>query len=224
MDPVHDDHGKPHDQCVEYVEEVLMDHDVPGSTLRILDYADNRSDEDQDADDIKRDHVLLPWCSVAAGSRLFAEARMKDGGCNDEEAEDDNLGDETGDNDVVAHVAIVGAVCGGKKASTCAVVLALVRLYLNYSRGTLTRRLHQKREHIARDKKLREPSAPDEERALTIDHEYDSAQLHVDRGGEEGGRNEQKYALHDVWAQRVWSRVLLCGQDTSDVPNRFDWG
>ena len=147
---------------------------------------------------------------------------MEDGGCDDEETEDDDLDDETGDNDVVAHIAIVGAVCGSKKAGTCVVVLAFIRLYLNYSMRTLTRRLHQEREHIARDKKLREPSSPDEERALTVDHEYDSAQLHVNRGGEEGGRDEQKYALHDVRAQRVWSRILLGGQDTPDVPNRFD--
>jgi hypothetical protein len=131
MDPVHDDHGGPHDQSVEDVQEVLVHHDVSGSALRILDHADNRSHEDQNADDIKREHMLLPRCSVAAGSGLFAEARVEDGGCDDEKAEDDDLDDETGDDDVVAHIAIVGAVCGSKKAGTCVVVLAFVRSHLD---------------------------------------------------------------------------------------------
>jgi hypothetical protein len=52
---------------------------------------------------------------------------MEDGGCDDEQAEDDDLDNETGDNDVVAHVAVVGAICGSKEASPWEVVLALVR-------------------------------------------------------------------------------------------------
>jgi hypothetical protein len=90
------------------------------------------------------------------------------------------------------------------------------------ARRTLTRRLHEEREHIARDEKLRKPSPPDKERTLTVDHEYDSAEFHVDRGSEESRRDEQKYALHDVRTQSIRSRILLGRQDTSDVPNCFD--
>lgn len=50
---------------------------------------------------------------MALAGGLLAEARVKDCGCDDEEAEDDNLHDEAGDDDVGAHVAVVGAVGGG---------------------------------------------------------------------------------------------------------------
>ena len=52
---------------------------------------------------------------------------MENGGCDDEKAEDDDLNDETGDDDIVAHRAIVSAICGSKKDSTCVIVLAVIR-------------------------------------------------------------------------------------------------
>jgi hypothetical protein len=58
---------------------------------------------------------------------------MEDGGRDDEETEDDDLHDETGDDDVVSHVAVVGSICGSKKAGTCVVVLAFVQTYLEWS-------------------------------------------------------------------------------------------
>ena len=142
MDPVHDDHGDPHDQCVEDVEEILVHHDVPGSALRKLDHANNGSHEDQDADDVKRDHVLRPRCRVAAGSWLFEEAGMEDSGCDDEQAEDDDLDNETSDNNVVAHVAVVGAICGSKEAGPWEVVLVFDPIW-TIARQMLTRSLHQ---------------------------------------------------------------------------------
>lgn len=56
--------------------------------------------------------MLLPRRGVALAGGLLAEARVEDCGCDDEEAEDDDLHDETGDDDVGAHVAVVGAVGG----------------------------------------------------------------------------------------------------------------
>jgi hypothetical protein len=73
----------------------------------------NRSHKDQDADEIEGDHVLLPGRGVAFGGRLLAEAGMEDRCCDDEEAKDDNLHDEAGDNDVGAHVTIVGTIGSG---------------------------------------------------------------------------------------------------------------
>jgi len=90
-----------------------MDHDESIVALSVFHHSHDRSDEDQDADEVERQHVLLPGCGVALCGRLLAEARVEHCGCDDEEAEDDNLDDEAGDDDVGAHVAVVGTVCGG---------------------------------------------------------------------------------------------------------------
>jgi hypothetical protein len=66
---------------------------------------------------------------------------VEDGGCDDEKAKDDDLDDETGDDDVVAHAAIVRTVCGSKKSGTCVVVLAHGEPQLGPMRS-LTSRLH----------------------------------------------------------------------------------
>lgn len=89
-----------------------MNHDESVVTLGIFDHSHDGSHEDQDADEVKREHVLLPGCGVAFSGRLLAEARVEDCGCDDEEAEDDYLHDETADDDVGAHVAVVSAVGG----------------------------------------------------------------------------------------------------------------
>jgi len=114
VDPVHDHHGEPHDQCIEDVEEVFAHHNVSIVTLRILDHAYNRSYENQHADQVEREHVLLPRSRVALGCWLAADAGVENGGCDDEEAEDNDLHDKTGNDDVGAHVAAVGVVGGSK--------------------------------------------------------------------------------------------------------------
>lgn len=53
---------------------------------------------------------------MALAGRLFANARVENGGCDNEEAEDDDLHDEAADDDVGAHVAVVGAVGGSKES------------------------------------------------------------------------------------------------------------
>ena len=113
VDPVHDHHRNPHDQSVEDVQEHLVDHDESIVALGVFNHSDDGSHKDQDADEIKRKHVLPPGRGVALAGRLLAEARVEDCGCDDEEAEDDDLHDETADDDVGAHVAVVGAVGGG---------------------------------------------------------------------------------------------------------------
>jgi len=55
---------------------------------------------------------------VAFGGRLLAKARVEDCCCDDEEAEDDDLHDKTGNDDVGAHVAVVGTIGGGQESST----------------------------------------------------------------------------------------------------------
>ena len=113
VDPVHDHHRNPHDQSVEDVQEHLVDHDVSIVALGVFDHSDDGSHEDQDAHKVKREHVLPPGRGVALSGRLLVETRVEDCGCDDEEAEDDDLHDETADDDVGAHVAVVGAVGGG---------------------------------------------------------------------------------------------------------------
>jgi hypothetical protein len=104
-----------------------VDHDVSGVALGVLDHSHNRSHEDQNADEVERHHVLLPGCGVAFSRRLLAETRVEDGCCDDEEAEDDHLHDETGDDDVVAHVDAVD-ITTGLKPSACIVGSATERL------------------------------------------------------------------------------------------------
>jgi hypothetical protein len=116
VDPIHDHHRNPHDQRIKNVEEHLVDHDEPIVSLGVLDHAHDRSHEDQDADEVERDHVLLPGCGVAFGRRLLAEARVEDCCCNDEEAEDNDLHDETGDDDVGTHISVIGTVGGGQES------------------------------------------------------------------------------------------------------------
>ena len=93
-----------------------MDHDEPIVALGVFNHSYDRSHEDQDADEVKREHVLLPRRGVALAGRLLADARVENGGCDNEEAEDDDLHDETADDDVGAHVAVVGAVGGGQES------------------------------------------------------------------------------------------------------------
>ena len=113
VDPVHNHHRNPHDQSVEDVQEHFMNHDESIVALGVFDHSYDGSHEDQDADEVKREHVLLPGRGVAFAGRLLVEARVEDCGCDDEEAEDDDLHDETANDDVGAHVAVVGAVgCG----------------------------------------------------------------------------------------------------------------
>lgn len=95
-----------------------MDHDETIIALGVFDHSDDGSHEYQDADEVKREHVLPPGCGVALAGRLLAQARVEDRGCDDEEAEDDDLHDEAADDDVGAHVAVVGAVGGGEESGT----------------------------------------------------------------------------------------------------------
>lgn len=116
VNPVHHHHRNPHHQRVEDIEEDLVDHDESIVALGVFDHSDDRPHEDQDADEVKREHVLPPGCGVALAGRLLMEARVEDCGCDDEEAEDDDLHDETADDDVGSHVAVVGAVGGGEES------------------------------------------------------------------------------------------------------------
>lgn len=119
MDPVHDDHSQPHDKRVEDVEEELARYDVSVVALDIFDNSHNGSDEDENADDIQRDHVFLPWRVRALRCRVAAGTSVKDRCRDHEEAEDNNLDDKTSDDDVFAHVGGVLGVGSGKKTSTC---------------------------------------------------------------------------------------------------------
>jgi hypothetical protein len=71
--------------------------------------------------------VLLPGCGVAFSRGLLAETRVEDACGDDEEAEDYHLHDETGDDDVVAHVDAVD-VASSLKPSACIVGSATEQL------------------------------------------------------------------------------------------------
>lgn len=87
-------------------------------------------------------------------------------------------------------------------------------------RGWLTRGLHQEREDIPRDEDLRQKAQRDQGASLGIKHSDDPAQGHVDAGSEEGGRDQDESALHDIRAfGEVWR--LVRGEDTTDVSDGF---
>lgn len=89
-----------------------MNHDVSIIALGILYHSHDRPHEDEDADQVKREHVLLPRCSMALRSGMLADACVEDGCCDDEETKHDDLDDETAYYDVVAHVDAVDVATG----------------------------------------------------------------------------------------------------------------
>lgn len=56
--------------------------------------------------------MLLPGGCVAFGGRFLAKTRMENKCCDDEQAENNDLHDQTGDDNVVAYVGDVDATCG----------------------------------------------------------------------------------------------------------------
>lgn len=58
---VHGDHCQRHEQGIEDEKVPLARDDVARVALSVLDHTDDRSNEDQNAHNIERDHMLLPW-------------------------------------------------------------------------------------------------------------------------------------------------------------------
>lgn len=88
--------------------------------------------------------------------------------------------------------------------------------------GWLTRSLHQEGEDIASDKDLRQKAQWDYRASLSIKHGDDPAQGHIDAGSEEGGRDQDEGALHNIWAfGEVWG--LGRGEGTADIAHGFHW-
>ena len=91
MNPIHRDGRKPHQRRVEDVQEHLVCHDVPIVAFYVLNHTDKRPDEDEYADHIEREHVLVPWRLLALSSRSLRSAHVEDNTCQDKEAEDNDL-------------------------------------------------------------------------------------------------------------------------------------
>ena len=124
MHPIHGDHGQPHDKRIEDVEEDLTGDDVPIIALGVFHDSYNGSYKDQDADQVQRDHVLLPRRVAAFRGRLSADTGVEDRSRNDEETEEDHLDHKTGNNDGVPGVGGFLGIGSCEKTGAYVIVLA----------------------------------------------------------------------------------------------------
>lgn len=106
--PIKDDRNKEHEHRVQEIEVDLIGLQLPLTSTNVLNGTEDRANHDQRTDDVKDDKVGLPWDidAFAARSGTGGDAVVEYGSDDDEEAEDNDLNEETGDENGL------GCVCG----------------------------------------------------------------------------------------------------------------
>lgn len=82
--PVHDQGRQPHESGIEDVEVPLGRQNLAFPALGILRETYDGSDEDEDADGVKAEHVLLPWVFLALLGWALAETEVEENADDDE--------------------------------------------------------------------------------------------------------------------------------------------
>ena len=146
--------------------------------------------------------MLIPRPLGRQRRRLSRHADVEDRCRDDEQAEEHDLAEEPGDDDVFAD-------------------FDRTRVLACQQSGAAP--LRHEGQDVAGDEDSCQPGAADEEGLVAVDHEYDAAEFHVDRCGEEGWSDEQEQALDYVGSQLVGAGILGGRKDPADVADCFDW-
>lgn len=162
---------------MENREAVICSHKPAVVSLQELDHAHDGADEDQYADDVKREHVSLPRPLVRQCRRPLRLPDLKNYRRDDEHPEEKDLHEQAANHYMFSGV-LRACVTGCQQAGTAC--------------------LHEEGEDVAADEDLGQPGSADEERFFAVDHEDDAAELHVYRRGEEGRGDEDEGRLDDV--------------------------
>lgn len=106
---------------------------------------------------------------------------MEADACRDKESKHSDLYEQAGDDDMFAHV---------------------VHFQGATALNTTSSRLESESDDIARDEDLCDPIDRYHGEMLSVEGADESCEDHVNRGGEEGGRNEDQNRLHDEATER----------------------
>lgn len=100
--PLKSDHHNEHQQSIEDIDENLVLHEESVVSLDVFNHANNGTNQNEDASNVKGNHVASPDAAQLQGSRGGAsgQASLENDRCDGEEAEEDDLNEKTADNDV----------------------------------------------------------------------------------------------------------------------------
>lgn len=196
-----DYHDGCHENSIEDVEEDLMRDKVSSVALKILDDSENASDKDNGARCVKNPEISFPrnGLSKSGRSRLSSEAMMEKNGGDDEEAKDADLGEKSGDDNLLAY---------------------FVQLQGPSSLYTSAASLECKGNDIARDKDPGHPCHGDQGQVLGVNGSDKTAEDHVYRSGVQRRCNKDKDCLNDEAADR---ELVIMTPDSTSVPNRLNY-
>lgn len=178
-----DSHHAKHQQRIKDVQIYLRREENPIVTLDVLDQSEQRPHKDQPARDIEHAHDAPPPSDMLPPSRvrlfvqdkvghLVQEPAVEHGRHHDEQPEEDELDGQAQQDDGLARV---HRFCLGEQA--CA------------------HDLHQEGEDVADYEDLCEARGLDRGERGAVEVEDQATENHVDRGGEEGGRDEEAEGL-----------------------------
>lgn len=158
------DHNNPHQKRVEDIKSPFMTQKITIIAHGELSHTKDRSDHDEQADHVEGVEVGLPGQRGVErlGRRGLLHAHLEQDRGDDEKPKHDHLDEEADDDDVVAGFCQIA-----NDHHTCGAAL------------------NHEGQDIAEDKDLGEPIDADQRVVLPSDGGDDSAQNHVDRGGEE---------------------------------------
>lgn len=176
-------HDAKHQQRIKDVQIYLRREENPIVTLNVLDQSEQRPHKDQTARDVEHAHDAPPPPDVPPPSQirllvqdkvghLVQEPAVEHGRCHDEEPKEDELHGQAQQDDGLARVH-----------------------RLRLGEQARAHDLHQEGEDVADYEDLCEARGLDRGESGAVEVEDQAAEDHVDRGGEEGGRDEEAEGL-----------------------------
>lgn len=201
-------HNAKHQQRIKDVQVYLGREENPVISLNVLDQSEQRPHKDQTARDVEHAHDAPPSPDVPPPPRirllmqdkvrhLVQKPTVKHGRRHDEEPEEDELDSQAQQDDGLARVH-------------------------RFRLGEQARAhdLHQEGEDVADYEDLCEARGLDRGERGAVEVEDQATEDHIDRGGEEGGRDEEAEGLDHEEAE---VRGVGRGEEAADVACDFDW-
>lgn len=175
-------HGKCHENGIKNVQVDFMRNEMAVVALQILDNAENAPHKDDGARDVEYDQITSPRYLSSAGdsSGVLDQSDVEKNGGDDEEAKDEDLNEETGNDDLLAHFVHLQSSSGLDSAASS---------------------LESKGDHIASNEKSRYPVDRNQREMLALDRPDEATEYHIYRGGIECWCNEDENGLHDEPAE-----------------------
>lgn len=145
-----------------------------------------------------------PWHTFGCCRRLrrASEAHMKQNACDDEEAEDDDLDKETGDNDLFAEVVEFQSASRLNASSAC---------------------LESEGENIAGDEDFCDPFDRDERKMFSVDGANEACEDHVDGCSKKSRRDQDENCLYDETADAFFVKMRPDPASVADGLNLRQW-